>query len=101
MNVKTNHISRNCRNTKPCFYCKKLHNSTICSDKTSYENSKASTNYASNILSVLLQNKNQVNVKCLLDEGLEISFLTERIKHVLNLKTIYKEKASINAFSSK
>ena len=30
-----------------------------------------------------------------------MSFLTERIKHALNLKTISKEKTSINAFSSK
>ena len=30
-----------------------------------------------------------------------MSFLTERIKHALNLKTIFKEKFSINAFSSK
>ena len=70
-------ISRNCQKTKPCFYCKKLHNSAICSYKTSSENSKVSTNYASNILPVLLQtadlvienamNKNQVKVKYLFD----------------------------------
>ena len=94
-----------------CFYCKKLHNSTICSDKTSSENGKVSTNYASNISSVLLQtadlvtenplNKNQVKVKCLFDQGAHMSFLTGVIKHVLNLKTISKEKTSINAFSSK
>ena len=30
-----------------------------------------------------------------------MSFLTERIKHALNLKTISKEQTSINAFSSK
>ena len=30
-----------------------------------------------------------------------MNFLTERIKHALNLKTISKEKTSINAFSSK
>ena len=30
-----------------------------------------------------------------------MSFLTERIKHALNLKTISKEKTSINAFSNK
>ena len=46
-------------------------------------------------------NKNQVKVKCLFDQGAQMSFLTERIKHALNLKTISKEKTSINAFSSK
>ena len=45
--------------------------------------------------------KNQVNLKCLFDQGERMSFLTERIKHALNLKTISKEKTSINAFSSK
>ena len=111
MCLKTDHISRNCQKTKPCFYCKKLHNSAVCCDKTSSKNSEVSTNYASNISSVLLQtadlfienplNKNQVKVKCLFDQGAQMSFLTERIKQALNLKTISKEKTSINAFSSK
>ena len=84
-----------------------MHNSAICSEKTSSENSKVSTNYASNISSVLLQtvdlvienplNKNQVKVKCLFDQGMQMSSLTERIKHALNLKIISKEKTSINA----
>ena len=52
MCVNTDHISRNCQKTKPCFYCKKLHNSAIYSEKTSSENSKVSRNYASNISSV-------------------------------------------------
>ena len=52
MCLKTDHISRNCQKTKPCFYCKKLHNSAIYSEKTSSENSKVSRNYASNISSV-------------------------------------------------
>ena len=30
-----------------------------------------------------------------------MGFLTERIKHALNLKTISKEKTSINVFSTK
>ena len=111
MYLKTDHISRNCQKTKLCFYCKKLHNSAIYSERTSSENIKVSTNYASNISSVLLQtvdlvienplNKNQVKVKCLFDQGAQTSFLTERIKHALNLKTISKEKTLINAFSSK
>ena len=35
------------------------------------------------------------------DQGAQISFLTERIKHTLNMKIISKEKTSTNAFSSK
>ena len=111
MCLKIDHVSRNCQKTKPCFYCKKLHNSAFCSDKTSSQNSKVSRSYTSNISSVLLQaedlvienplNKNQVKVKCLFDQGAQMNFLTERIKHALNLKTISKEKTSINAFSSK
>ena len=49
MYLKTDHISRNCQKTKLCFYCKKLHNSAIYSERTSSENIKVSTNYASNI----------------------------------------------------
>ena len=45
MCLKTDHISRNYQKTKPCFYCKKLDNSAICSEKTSSVNSKVSTNY--------------------------------------------------------
>ena len=45
--------------------------------------------------------KNQDNLKCLFHQGERMSFLTERTKHALNLKTISKEKISINAFSSK
>ena len=46
-------------------------------------------------------NKNQVKVECLFDQVVQTSFLRERIKHALNLKTISREKISINAFSSK
>ena len=83
MCLKIDHISQNCQKTKPCFYCKNIHNSVICSDKTSSENSKVSTNYASNISSMLLQiaglfkenplRKTQVKLKCLFDQGTQIS----------------------------
>ena len=55
MCLRTGHISPNCQKTKSCFYCKKLHKSTLCSEKTGSENRKVSTNYASNILPALLQ----------------------------------------------
>ena len=77
MCLKTDYISQKCQRTKPCFYYKKLHKSVICSERTSSENSKVSTNYALKILSVLLQtadlvienplNKNQLKVKFLFD----------------------------------
>ena len=43
-----------------------------------------------------LLNKNQVKVKSLFHQGTQMSFLTERIKHALNLKTI-----SVNLATSK
>ena len=43
-----------------------------------------------------LLNKNQVKVKSLFHQGTQMSFLTERIKHALNLKTI-----SVNLVPSK
>ena len=43
-----------------------------------------------------LLNKNQVKVKSLFHQGAQMSFLTERIKHALNLKTI-----SVNLVPSK
>ena len=43
-----------------------------------------------------LLNKNQVKVKSLFHQGTQMSFLTERIKHALNLKTI-----SVNLVTSK
>ena len=53
--LKADLSSRNGQKTKLCFYCNKLHNSAVCSEKTSAENRRVFTNYASNILSVLLQ----------------------------------------------
>ena len=82
MCLRPDHISRNCTRTRSCFFCKGMHNSSICNnrDKNSEtkpdENNKVSTNCASNISSVLLQtaeilvenpiNKKQVKVKVLL-----------------------------------
>ena len=110
MCLKTDHISRNCQKTKPCFYCKKLHNSAICSEKTN-RGTKAATNYAANISSVFLQtaeieienpeNKKQVKIKCLLDPGAQMSFLTDRVKNALNLKPISEENSLVNVFLSK
>ena len=78
MCLKTGHMSRNCQKTNAYLYCKQLHNSAICSEKASSENSKVLTIYVSNISPMLLQiadliienplNKGQVKVKCLFDE---------------------------------
>ena len=84
--LRQDHTSRNCSKTKPCFYCKGMHNSSICSrreiSKTKQETKTGipnSTNYASNVSSVLLQtadillenpvNKKQVRTKVLFDQG--------------------------------
>ena len=51
---KPDHLSRNCTRTKPCYYCKGMHDSAVCNDRNKQGN-QTSTNCASNISSILLQ----------------------------------------------
>ena len=36
--LKPDHLSRNCTKTKPCYYCKGMHNSDICNDRNKQGN---------------------------------------------------------------
>ena len=87
--LKKDHLSRNCKRSKTCFYCKPCHNSAICterksstvdSQKTDSKNStENSTNFASGVSTVLLQTadrifegticEKQIKVKVLFDQG--------------------------------
>ena len=85
-------MSRNSSKIKTCYYCKGIRNSAVCENKSKQGKSKSeigdsdnkngktgetSTNYFSNLASVLLQtaeivlenplNKKEVRVKALLD----------------------------------
>ena len=60
--LKPDHMIRNCSKTKPCFYCKGMHNSEICNNREisktkqkTMTGTPTSTNHASNVLLVLLE----------------------------------------------
>ena len=88
--LKPGHNRKKCHKTKPCFYCKCIHNSAICSNreilKTKQETktgTPTSTNYASNVLENPV-NKKQVRTKVLFDQGLKRSYVTQRIMNILD-----------------
>ena len=121
--LKADHKIRDCRKKKVCFYCKGLHNSTICSerDKKDDKNKDGSpgrttnnseTCHAQNQLTpaVLLQTtaviienpdmKQQVKVKVLLDAGSQRTSISERIHKFLNLSTEAVEDVNISTFGN-
>ena len=71
---------------------------------------ETSTNCSSNFASMLLQtaevvlenffNKKEVRVKALPDQGSQRSYLSQRIKSILDLAPISKENISITTFRS-
>ena len=118
-------MSRNCSKIKTCYYCKGIHNSAVCENKSKQGKSKSeisdsdnknsetgqtSTNYFSNLALILLQtaeivlenplNKKEVRVKALLDQGSQRSYLSQRIKSILDLDAISKENISILTFGN-
>ena len=111
--LKENHISRDCPKTKKCFYCKGLHNSAICNKRQKGENpNPISTNvhHAQGNVSVLLQTaeitltdpgmKNEVKIKALFDSGSQRTYMSNRVRKILNLKTESTETMSINTFGN-
>ena len=89
------YISGNCQKSKRCFHCKGSHNSAICENKITKnnvaENSEinSSTNYSANSSCVLLQTaeiilvdmvcKREIKVKTLFDQGIQRSYITEKV----------------------
>ena len=116
--LKKDHLSRNYKRSKTCFYCKGCHNSAICaerkgstdgSQKTDSKNStESSKNFASGVSTVLLQTadlivegttcEKQIKVKVLFDQGSQRSYVTKRVKDLLKLEGVLKESICINTF---
>ena len=100
MNV--DRVSRNCTKSKPCFYIKGMHNSAICHNKKDKRDKTAaidsSTNYASSFSSVILPtteillenplNKQEVRVTALFDQSSQRTYVTQRVKNILQLVPI-------------
>ena len=88
--LKKDHLSRNCKQSKTCFYCKRCHNSATCTERKSSTDdlqktdskisTESSTNFASGVSTVLLQTADliiegatcvkQVKIKVLFDQVL-------------------------------
>ena len=122
--LKSSHVSRNCSKKKTCYYCKGMHNSAVCENKSKQgkakcetsdsdiknETGEITTNCSSNLASILLQtaeiilenpfNRKEVRVNALLDQGSQRSYLSQRIKSVLDLAPISKENISISTFGN-
>ena len=98
--LNKDHLSGNCKRSKTCFYCKRCHNSAICterknstddSQKTDSKNStESSTNFASGVSTVTTCEK-QIKVKVLFDQGSQRSHVTKRVKDLLILKDVIKK----------
>lgn len=121
--LRGGHDSRSCKKTKTCFYCKGFHNSSICLQRDKKEDSpsvqpndstttKITSGHVQQNSCVLLQtadvtlkNTNnasrEVRVKLLLDPGSQRTYVTERVKNILNLPVKGTEKLEISVFGNK
>ena len=100
--LNVDRVSRNCTKSKPCFYIKGMHNSAICHNKKDKRDKTAaidsSTNYASSFSSVILPtteillenplNKQEVRVTVLFDQSSQRTYVTQRVKNILQLVPI-------------
>ena len=101
-----------------------MHNSAVCENKSKQGKAKSEvsdldiknvtgetlTNCPSNFASILLQtaeivlenpfNKKEVRVKALLDQGSQRSYLSQRIKSILDLDPRSSENISISTFGN-
>ena len=109
--LKGDHTSQNCKKSKACFYCKCLHNSAICNKRQPKDKEDSSTNLVSNYSQILLQTvllslenpktRKEVKIKALLDPGSQRTYVTDKVKRILNLEVETKEQMSINIFGDK
>ena len=119
--LRSGHLVKNCDRKKPCYYCKGLHNSAICTSnrnqvpKVNMPNSNSAVSNNCNVernRRVLLQtaevvvsndkNKNKtIQIRLLCDSGSQRSFISDRVRNFLGLKTISKENLSIYTFGNK
>ena len=114
--LNQSHISRNCPKTKTCYYCKDLHNSTICTkkkddlEKLGNPTDDTNTNAVHNKTSVLFQtaeilignpqNNQIVKIRALFDSGSQRTFISERVTKILKLTSEGKENISLNTFAN-
>ena len=113
--LNVDHVGRNCTKSKSCFYCKGMHNSAICHNKKDKWGKSvtidSSTNYASNFYSallptteILLENplkKHEVPITALFNQSLQRTYVTQRVKRMLQLASICAERISISTFGNK
>ena len=119
---------KNCKKSKPCYYCKGLHNSAICFQKDkkgdspkladeikqdekieSTENSHG-CHVQSNVSFVMLQtavvvvknpkDSKESKIKVLFDNGSQDSYISNRVANFLNLSSECVEKICISTFGN-
>lgn len=118
--LRRGHDSRDCKKTKTCFYCKGFHNSSICLQRDKKEDSpnvpygsttKTTSGHVQQNSCVLLQtadvtlrNSNntsrEVRVKMMLDSGSQRTYVSERVKNILNIPTKGTERLEISTFGN-
>ena len=113
--LNVDHENGSCPESKPCFYCKAMHNLAICNNKRDKRGKTATidstTNYASNFSSILLPttkillenllNKQEVRVTALFNKVSKRVYMIQRVKHILHLLLICTERISISTFGNK
>ena len=118
--LRWGHDSRDCKKTKTCFYCKGFHNSSICLQRDKKEDSpnvpngsttKTTSGHVQQNSCILLQtadvtlrNANntsrEVKVKMMLDSGAQRTYVSERVKNILNTPTKGTERLEISTFGN-
>ena len=115
------HNSRDCKKSRTCFYCNGVHNSAICLRRVKKEDShdipnnrhsqSTTGNHVQQNSCVLLQtadvtlrNENNasrdVRVKMMLDSGSQRTYVSERVKNILNLSTKGTEQLELSTFGN-
>ena len=123
--LKTNHKIQDCdkKKLRACFYCKRLHNSAICPQRSGgspknnqdtpqsqtlncnvHESSpKIKANVFLQTADVIVENplnSKQVKVKVLFDSGSQRTYVSDRIKNFLNITPERSENVNISTFGN-
>ena len=115
--LKTRHKSRDCDSTRTCRHCHQRHHQSICGHLSAHPDpEKTSSNVTTSTATrakvgkkvVLLQTaqvtaigeSTQLPVRVLLDSGSQLSYITTNLRERLRLKSIQREKLSVNTFGN-
>ncbi|KAK6102944.1 hypothetical protein QQG55_10500 [Brugia pahangi] len=117
---KSGHNELNCIKTVSCFYCKKSHNSALCTTKTRdtgkivAKNANISVNPTKKVekkrvlllcreINVFNPDKpeHQVQALVLFDVGADATFISQRLAHRLNLLETDEEEYKISSFGNR